>query len=96
MGKMEKEKNKTRTSQERCKKDNWATMHLYYGIKSPKRFYDQILKLVFFEVGEQEEDRQFHVHILLPRRRHKDNFEELKSIIEGRGTTREGSMHLHD
>ena len=81
-----------RTKPELVKKDVRkiieAIMHLYYGIKAPKRFYDQILKLVFFEVGEQEEDRQFHVHILLPRRRHKDNFEELKSIIEG-GVLRE-------
>ena len=81
-----------RTKPELVKKDVRkiieAIMHLYYGIKAPKRFYDQILKLVFFEVGEQEEDRQFHVHILLPRRRHKDNFEELKSIIEG-GALRE-------
>ena len=77
-----------RTNLELVKKDARkiieAILHLYYGIKAPKRFYDQILKLVFFEIGKQEEDGQFHLHILLPRRRHKDNFDELKSIIEGR------------
>ena len=60
-----------------------AILHLYYGIKAPKRFYDQVLKLVFFELGKQERDGHYHVHILSPRRRHKDNFDELKSIIEG-------------
>ena len=49
-----------------------AILHLYYGIKAPKRFYDQVLKLMFFELGKQERDGQYHVHILSPRRRHKD------------------------
>ena len=76
-----------RTNLEMVKKDARkiieAILYLYYGIRAPKRFYDQVLKLVFFELGKQEEDGQYHIHILLPRRRYKDNFDELKSIIEG-------------
>ena len=76
-----------RTNLEMIKKDARkiieAILHLYYGIKAPKRFYDQVLKLVFFELGKQEKDGQYHVHILLPKRKQKDNFNEFKSIIEG-------------